>query len=293
MAKRFTDTEKWKKGWFLSLTLAEKVFWNYLCDSCTHAGIWDVSWKSAEFHVGVKLNQAKIRETFKKQFIELDGGKRWFIADFITFQYKRLNPNNPAHKGAIEELQKYSLINDDYSISIPCLSLVGASESLTSPSEGTKDKDKDMDMVKDRDKEKDKEKSEIGFNKKEQQEKFVSIWPLYPRREGKKEAFRHFCATVTNEAGYLILCSALDNYKAHLKKNHTEAKFIKMGSTWFNQWDDWVTENRKLKNIDVVKYICSECGKQHAIGDLCPTLDEISKDADPNLLKKVFEAMRA
>jgi len=141
MAKRFTDTEKWKRDWFLGLTPTEKVFWSYLCDTCSPAGIWAVSWRSAEFHVGAKLDRAKIEKTFSKQIVLLDSGRKWFIVDFITFQYKHLNANNPAHKGAIEELQRYSLLANDLSILLPINTLEVPTEELQSPSLGAKDKD--------------------------------------------------------------------------------------------------------------------------------------------------------
>jgi hypothetical protein len=140
MAKRFTDTDKWKKDWFLTLTPTEKVFWGYLCDTCSLGGIWNVSWKSAEFHVGTKLDPDEIQKTFSKQFVPIDGGKKWFIIDFITFQYKHLNPNNPAHKGAIEELRRYSMVASDFSIVLSGNNLKGAPEELPSPSQGAKDK---------------------------------------------------------------------------------------------------------------------------------------------------------
>lgn len=151
MAKRFTDTEKWKRDWYLNLTPTEKVFWSYLCDVCSPAGIWNVSWKSAEFHVGGKLDKRKIEETFAKQIVPIDSGRKWFLVDFVAFQYKHLNPNNPAHKGAIEELQRYSLVASDYSISLPDNNIKGPSEDLECTCQGAMDMDKDMDKGKGKD----------------------------------------------------------------------------------------------------------------------------------------------
>ena len=39
MAKRFTDTDIWKKKWFRKLPLEIKLLWCYLKDSCDHAGV--------------------------------------------------------------------------------------------------------------------------------------------------------------------------------------------------------------------------------------------------------------
>ena len=39
MAKRFTDTDKWKKGFMKSLSTKYKLLWLYIVDDCNHAGI--------------------------------------------------------------------------------------------------------------------------------------------------------------------------------------------------------------------------------------------------------------
>lgn len=147
MAKRFSDTEKWKKPWFSDLSPVHKCFWFYILDTCSTAGIWDANWKLASFNVGRKLDPEEIGEVFGKQFVPLNGGSKWFIVDFITFQYGHLNPNNPAHKGAIEELRRYSLVAPDFSISLPDNTLKAPTEDLASTFEGAKDKDKDKDKA--------------------------------------------------------------------------------------------------------------------------------------------------
>jgi len=69
---------------------------------------------------------------------------------------------------------------------------------------------------------------------------FEIIYNRYPRKEGKKIAFRHYKATVKTEGDLRDINNALDNYIKHLQKNRTEPGFIKMASTWFNNWKDWV-----------------------------------------------------
>lgn len=109
MSKRFTDTEKWKKNWFLSLKPTHKCFWFYLCDNCTNAGIWDVNFKLASFMIGENLEERETREIFKKQFIEIDGGKRWHIPDFCFFQYGVLRDDCKPHAKVISELARFGL----------------------------------------------------------------------------------------------------------------------------------------------------------------------------------------
>jgi hypothetical protein len=42
MAKRFTDSEKWKKPFIKKLPMQYKLLWFYLLDDCNHAGVWQV-----------------------------------------------------------------------------------------------------------------------------------------------------------------------------------------------------------------------------------------------------------
>ena len=81
-------------------------------------------------------------------------------------------------------------------------------------------------------------------------ELFEQIWKRYPRPLGKKAALRHFLASVSNEELWRDVNTALDNYISFINKNQTAEKFIKYGSSWFNNWNDWLevkTENELSK----------------------------------------------
>ena len=144
MAKRFTDSTKWKKPWFRKLKPEYKVFWFYLLDQCCHAGIWEVDFELAEFFCG-KLDINEIKKVFSKQIKEFDQGKRWFIQDFIDFQYGELNDKVNAHKSAINRLKKYKLYKNNKL-------LINSSKAVVST---VKDKDKDKDLDKDKKRPKD------------------------------------------------------------------------------------------------------------------------------------------
>ena len=57
MAKRFTDTGKWKKKWIRQLDPKYKLFWFYLLDNCDHAGVFDADIESASFHIGLEYTE--------------------------------------------------------------------------------------------------------------------------------------------------------------------------------------------------------------------------------------------
>lgn len=110
MAKRYTDTEKWRKPFIKSLPTEYKLFFLFLLDDCDHAGIWHTELDVAEARLGVKLSLERIRGLFKERVVEFDGGTKMFIPDFIEFQYGILNPANKVHKSVIEKLVKYDLL---------------------------------------------------------------------------------------------------------------------------------------------------------------------------------------
>lgn len=69
---------------------------------------------------------------------------------------------------------------------------------------------------------------------------FEEEWQQYPNRVGKKEAFRHFQASVKNGKDLDSFRLARENYLKHLKNPKNSWKKPQNGSTFFNNWQDWV-----------------------------------------------------
>jgi len=134
MAKRMTDTDKWKKRFLRELKPQHKLLWFYILDDCNHAGIWDVDIEVASIRVGEELIYDMLPQAFLDKIVIFDNGDKWFIPEFIDFQYGELNPNSNVHKSVIALLDKYNL------------------EGYLKGSQGVqstlKDKDKDKDIVK-------------------------------------------------------------------------------------------------------------------------------------------------
>lgn len=71
---------------------------------------------------------------------------------------------------------------------------------------------------------------------------FEILWQEYPKKEGKPAAYRSYCSwlvgkktplgkrKLTNEE----IDTAIQNYNNKIQKEHTEYKYIKQGSTFFN-----------------------------------------------------------
>ena len=169
MAKRMTDTEKWKKPFFEQLNVEMKLFWIYLLDDCNHAGIWQVNLKLANFLLGTNLDQDEILSSLKDKIQIIDDGNKWYIPSFIEFQYPNgLSTENNVTKSIQKELKKYNLT-------------YGVKEGLVNPWSTPQDKDKDID--KDLDKELDKDG--VGLlqdDRHKDLDKFISFFPQSKRQ---------------------------------------------------------------------------------------------------------------
>jgi len=68
--------------------------------------------------------------------------------------------------------------------------------------------------------------------------RFLSVWLKYPKKLGKKEAQKHFNASVVSDQDLKDIDLALEKYIAYVAGK--DAQYIQMGSTWFNNWRDWL-----------------------------------------------------
>ena len=85
---------------------------------------------------------------------------------------------------------------------------------------------------------------------------FELIWKDLPirMRKGKKLALTHYLASVKNERDVSNLKIALKNY---LASDRVKNGYIQNGSTWFNNWQDWIEEEPK-KGFEKKVYTAEE-----------------------------------
>lgn len=159
MAKRFTDTEKWKDAWFMDLPSKYKLFWIYLLDECDNAGIWKVNFRVASFYIGEHLEVSEVKRILKDRIFFISE-EYWYITKFIKYQYKvdkeQLNPKNKAHLSVINKLKEHALFKP-----------------LVSPYQGVQDKDKEKDK-------------EVYYYTKKQ---FFQDWNKIRKERLKKDSF--------------------------------------------------------------------------------------------------------
>jgi len=175
MAKRFIDTDLWKRGWFRQLPPKMKTVWIYLITNCDHAGIYEVDIELMSFMIGQKITVAEIEKHLGSQISVINSGSKWFLHKFIKFQYGELNENVKAHKSVISLIEKYNID-------------LRVSKGLSNTSISVQDKDKDKDKDKNKEKKSKKEKKIDTIPIEQLQEEFIDV-----DVEGEYKKFCDYC----------------------------------------------------------------------------------------------------
>ena len=74
---------------------------------------------------------------------------------------------------------------------------------------------------------------------------FEMIWSIYPRKLGKKDAFKYFQQSLKQGTSVEEIKIGVEKYAEYISRNKIEPQFIKHGKTWFYQkcWQDDYSEN--------------------------------------------------
>lgn len=225
MAKRFTDTEKWKKKWYRELGSKLRDARQFILDNCDHAGIWEVDLVTLKHFTGQSVSIDEIKTSFNGKVVELENDKI-FIISFIEFQYGVLKEESRPHQSVIRHLD---------SICIPNSSLTLYQEyrngSLT-----IKDKDKEQDKEKDKEKDKESVYEISQFIENE-------IYGNYPRKEGKEPGLAKLKKQIKTMARAFDCEHAMKVYIKDLEKKKTEPAFIKLFSSWVSVWETYLDQD--------------------------------------------------
>lgn len=143
MGKRYTDTSKWDDPWFLELTQAQKLVWEYLYTKCDAVGVWKPSAKSVNFHTGANIDLDYFLKVCGPERIFVMPNGNWWITKFCDFQYGELKETStsPTTKTYIKLLKNHNLW-------IPYTK--GISRAIYSPKEKEQEKEKDKEEEKDK-----------------------------------------------------------------------------------------------------------------------------------------------
>jgi hypothetical protein len=224
MAKRMTDTEKWKDDWFLGLSPSHKLLWFYILDNCDHAGIWKVSERLASALIGESADLLAARDAFGSRVSVLNNGDYWRIEKFVSFQYGNLsNLKSTVALGVRRRLSELGLDPDDGNPS-PTLT-EGLAKGCVRVQEQEQEKEKDKEKV-------------LGRPKGTVDELFEQFWALYPRKTAKQAAHKAYLKLNPHaRAQALIAVVWQARSPEHLMK---EQQYTPHAATWLNQgrYDD-------------------------------------------------------
>jgi hypothetical protein len=112
MPKRFTDSLIWEDCWYRKLPCEYKELWRFMYERCDHAGIWKKDFETASYYIGKVVNEEKAFKLFnsgKERIWIIKDGEKWFIPQYIEFQYRVLNENAKPHISVIEILTKHGI----------------------------------------------------------------------------------------------------------------------------------------------------------------------------------------
>lgn len=150
--------------------------------------------------------------------------EKWFIKKFVLFQQKiatldELNPSNKCHASIIKLLSAEGISVSP--LQAPKKGLPRALGNSIGIGNNTTNTTIDINII----------------------YEFEPLWQKYPNKDGKKAALRSFKSSVKTPKDYDDIQIALTNY---LQSEKVSKGFIKNGSTWFNNWRDWVTVSNGL-----------------------------------------------
>lgn len=128
MARRYTDTDKWKDDWYLSLNNDMRIVWQYLVDNCSIAGIWKKGFTLLNIVCNTRITEEEFKQVFTPRVI--DCGTFYFIPKFLKFQYPLgLTSDKPMIISVMKEVSFFNLsgmitesLGNDYPIITESLS---------------------------------------------------------------------------------------------------------------------------------------------------------------------------
>lgn len=218
--KRFSDTARFDEGWYVELPVEMKSAWELIWAKCDCAGVWEPSFKLADFQIGKRVNWEEFHQKLESRIFILPSGA-WWIRDFVKMQCGTLSVECRAHLPVISRLRSHGLMTMD-------------SLSIVYPKTIHSHKEQEQEEEQEQEKGKGRESQE-----RENGQAFEEFWQAYPRRVGKAHAEaawkKHGCESLLPQ----ILVS-VRACKISADWTKEGGQFIPHPATWLNRrgWED-------------------------------------------------------
>lgn len=95
---------------------------------------------------------------------------------------------------------------------------------------------------------------------------FDILWSMYPKKQGKADAFKHYQKARKSGTTYEEVEQGILAYKESIRANGTDMQYVKMGSTFFSQksWaDDWSIRNSNVGKRRGINEVFAEIFEEH------------------------------
>jgi hypothetical protein len=249
--KRFTATEKWDKEWFMDLSVKHKVLWQFLCDSCDAAGVWEPNWRLASVQIGEKVKTDDLK-VFGERVEVLPDGKV-LMRGFVSFQYGQLSRDCRPHQNILRIIERRGIQalvegHPDY------INRVAGTPADLTPKGIHTLKEEEEEKEEEQDKELETEQETRARDEAAARVTEDEIYDAYPLKVGKPNALLKIRAAlrvpsegVPPDAWPATLLATTKRYAAARKGADTG--YTPHPATWFNQrrFDDdpatWLTAN--------------------------------------------------
>lgn len=231
--KRMFDKTITNSDTFLDLPDSSQVLYFHLSMNADDDGFIN-NWKSIIRMTGTKEDDLKI--LIAKQFvIPFESGviviKHWRLNNFL-----RKDRHIPTK--FIDEMASLELgDNEEYLLGQPMVNQWSTENRI------------DKNRI---------DKNNILYNNNIEQPKsdfeleFEALWEMYPNKKGKKDALKHYINARKKNVSYETIYNGLENYLKYIEISKTDLKYVKHGSSWFNQrgWEDdySINETHKAKS---------------------------------------------
>jgi len=116
MSKRFIDTGFLDQKWIRKLSPEKKIFLIYLMLKCDNGGVIELDLEDANFWIGKNIGDLNFLP--EGYLIPLNNSCKYFMPKFIEWQYRDLSSNKFIVAQARQILDKYSLINSDFTLNL-------------------------------------------------------------------------------------------------------------------------------------------------------------------------------
>jgi hypothetical protein len=201
--KRMIDPEFWTDEAIGNWGFASRLF---------YIGLWNFADDSGRFKANLSLLKAQIfpyDEKIDFEEIKMDIGSKvlWYEHEYLQYGY-------------IRNFNKYQRIDR------PTPSKLPTPPQLDECSTSVR-RSLDPNIIEDK----------LSKDNTSDLELFDFLWSKYPSKDGKKSAVVHFLKSVTSDKDRDDIQLALKNY---LASDRVKKGYIKNGSTWFNNWRDWI-----------------------------------------------------